>query len=357
MERKKGLDFVRVISAFGIVAYHFYCHSSSAYKLFLDHANGAWGVALNYLFFALSGLVLHLKYAEQESWNIKAFYYKRWKSMLPAYWIVFLYVFSMNVFAFGKVFYLDIPKSTLVLTLIGMDGYVKWVKPTYHAVGEWFLGAVLVAYAVYPVMRRVIVCRYQWLKYAVLALLVTLYAVVLRVDCGGLPAAVNPVVCLLAFFIGNLLASKFSYLKKKWVYIPAAAVLTGLALIPMGGSDVTKAMIVGLVLLVVLYNIGEGVCKWKPVNSVVSFLSVITYPVFLLHHNIIYMVLGGFDTVSTSRSVLVLLAILVATVVFSKVLDIVMKAVFQSRIFTRAERVILNWCYSKSRNNEIKVDN
>lgn len=51
MDRKKGLDFVRAVSAIGIIVFHFYCHSSSAHKLFYAHANGAWGGVLNYLFF------------------------------------------------------------------------------------------------------------------------------------------------------------------------------------------------------------------------------------------------------------------------------------------------------------------
>ena len=101
MEREKGLDFARAFAAIGIVVFHFYCHSSSAHKLFLLHANGGWGTAINYLFFALSGYLLHKKYGKQERFCLTTFYYKRWKATMPAYIAVFLFAYFQNVASAG----------------------------------------------------------------------------------------------------------------------------------------------------------------------------------------------------------------------------------------------------------------
>ena len=152
MKRERGLDFARAFAAIGIVVFHFYCHSSSAHKLFLNNANGAWGTAINYLFFALSGYLLHSKYGKQEI-SLTGFYYKRWKATMPAYIAVFLFAYFLNVCESGKLFYWEIPRGRLLLSFIGMDGYVAWVRPTYFITGEWFLGAILVAYCAYPLLR------------------------------------------------------------------------------------------------------------------------------------------------------------------------------------------------------------
>lgn len=201
MSRKRGLDFVRALSAIGIISFHFYCHAQGTDLLFYAHANGAWGGVLNYLFFILSGFVLHSKYGKTEALNLSEFYYKRWKAMMPAYLIVFAYAFVMNVFTYGKFFYMDIPKSRLLLTFIGMDGYFSWVTTTYFITGEWFLGAILVAYVVYPLLKY-LRARWEWL---VLAGLIVIYTVIYKVGFFGLPHAVSPATCILSFYIGIML--------------------------------------------------------------------------------------------------------------------------------------------------------
>ena len=68
MSRQKGLDLTRAISTIGIVVFHFYAYPNSEQLLFLTHANDAWGGTLNYLFFVLSGAVLHLEYGAAGTW-------------------------------------------------------------------------------------------------------------------------------------------------------------------------------------------------------------------------------------------------------------------------------------------------
>jgi peptidoglycan/LPS O-acetylase OafA/YrhL len=341
MERKKGLDFVRAISALGIIAFHFYCHSFSTHRLFYSHANGQWGGVLNYLFFALSGLVLQLNYGPQKNLHLGKFYYKRWKAMMPAYIVVFLYAFFMNVFTYGRIFYMDIPKSRLLLSFIGLDGYMAWIEPTYFITGEWFLGAVLIAYAVYPLLRLVVNCRYRCIKYIVLVIMATLYATILRVDYFRLPDAVNPVTCLLCFFVGMLMATKFPYFKKLFVVLPAVFVAGFLIFVSVPGSNITKEMLIGWSLLIVAYNIGEIICKFKMIDRTVALVSSLTYPTFLLHHSVIYKVLTGFNSVSTVRSFVALIVIILVTLGFSTILDMFMKRVLNSWVFKKLDGIML----------------
>lgn len=336
MEREKGLDFARAFAAIGIVVFHFYCHSSSAHKLFLNHANGAWGTAINYLFFALSGLLLHKKYGKREPLRLSTFYYKRWKATMPAHIAVFLFAFFLNVVSTGKLFYLEIPKWRLALSFIGMDGYAAWVMPTYFITGEWFLGAILVAYGVYPLLRW-LANRSLWTRYIALGALIALYGIVLGLELGKLPASTSPVTCLLCFYVGMLGAKQDDFLKKKVVVALSLLLCVILFAVPLGIDSPTPLMLGGCAGLIVLRSLGDALCKNTYMERLVRWVSGLTYPIFLIHHRIILKSLERFDSVSTLRSLGVLLMTLISTLVFAKLLDFLMKALFQSRAYLKFE--------------------
>lgn len=337
--RDNGLDFARAVAAIGIVTFHFYCHSSSARKLFLYHANGSWGTTLNYLFFALSGFLLQLKYGRPGNLQLKSFYYKRWKATIPAHLAVFLFAFCMNVFSYGKLFYMNIPKWRLLLSFVGMDGYVAWVTPTYFITGEWFLGAILLAYLVYPLLRWIASCR--WVNYLFLGILTGLYAWVLRIDLGGLYPSANPVTCLLCFYVGMLASRYTGIIKNQYLFLPALILSGVLFLVPIGGHSVTKMMVAGGALLIVLCGAGRFLCKNPFIGRITLILSGLSYSVFLIHHRIIVKVLEGFDSVSTKRSLLALMLILATTFILAAVLDHLIKALFKTKPYLKFEGLFL----------------
>lgn len=214
-QRQIGLDFARAFGALGIIAFHFYCHASSSHKLFYAHANGGFGTALNYLFFMLSGLVVQMRYGNEADWNMGRFYYKRWKALMPPYLVAFSFPFLMNVLAAGRVFYLDIPKWRLLLTFLGQDQYAAWFFPTYAITGEWFLGAILIAYLAYPGLRFL----YRRAKYLTLAALAVFCVLVAEDGFFGLNYLANPFVCLLCFYIGMVMAPLLPFFRKPGVIL------------------------------------------------------------------------------------------------------------------------------------------
>lgn len=342
MERKLGLDFARLLSAIGIISFHFYCHSASETKLFYEYANGLWGGTLNYLFFALSGLVVHMKYRDLGNIKLSQFYYKRWKAMMPAYVIVWFFAYLFNVTEHGKFFYMDIPKTRMLLTLIGMDGYASWSIPTYFITGEWFLGAVLIAYVCYPVLNRMIKKN----ELASLAVLFMIYEIRLCAPSLGidqyftLNAAVSPSTCLFSFFVGMVLAQHFEKLRNPTVVLLSFLCCTVGILVPVKGHNIAKELIIGCALLICLYNLGEWICRNKNVRAVVASLSGLTYYTFLLHHSIIYRVIYKFDSSNTVRALWVLCAIIFATFVLSKMLEIVMNSIMRSKAITHIDSVV-----------------
>ena len=141
-EALKGIVFARAYCCLGIVIFHYFCHSKRILTVFFRTSNIDWGFIYVTSFFAISGIVLYYNYPKNIS--LKKFYYKRWKSIFPAYYISFIYFYHKNIFLRRKIFY-NGSWTKLFFTLFGMDGYLcNFFKiKTYYIMGEWFTGAIL----------------------------------------------------------------------------------------------------------------------------------------------------------------------------------------------------------------------
>ncbi|HIV17122.1 MAG TPA: acyltransferase, partial [Candidatus Alectryocaccobium stercorigallinarum] len=143
-------NFIKAVSVIGIVAFHFAVETGR-----LDMLPGKYplGGVFVTIFFMVSGALLYYNYNEPE--NIKLFYYKRWKSVMPAFYVAFGCLYLLQVVQNRSFFYNGRPAS-LLLTLIGFDGYLNDIIPNYYLLGEWFLGAIIILYAVYPFLARIL---------------------------------------------------------------------------------------------------------------------------------------------------------------------------------------------------------
>ena len=148
------VDFVRACSTIGIIIFHYFCHIKiNKYTFLFVTKNEVWGALFVTVFFSISGMVLYHNYSTIHS--LKTFYFKRWKSIFPAYYLCFLYYYLKNVFYTKKVFYQG-NKLGFLFTIFGMDGYLGYLMKTYHLVGEWFLGAIIIIYLLYPLILFII---------------------------------------------------------------------------------------------------------------------------------------------------------------------------------------------------------
>ena len=158
-ERLFYLDFVRAIAVISILITHFnarylYLSPPMPEKAVLTTTVsniyiGSWGVSL---FFIISGAAL--MYVYQERIEIKKFYKKRFLSIYPMFWIAyivaFFYLFYTNKMIPGS----GVPKINFIYTILGMDGMVAAYIPTYYILGEWFLGAIILMYVLFPLLWK-----------------------------------------------------------------------------------------------------------------------------------------------------------------------------------------------------------
>ena len=122
-ERLYGVDFIRAVCAIGIICFHYSGHSQSAFKVLYLQPYGGWGDIFVAMFFAISGGMLYYNHPQIES--LKTFYIKRWKSIYPAFYIAFFFVWLDKVYETGTIFYGgDIKK--IILSVLGIDGYFAY---------------------------------------------------------------------------------------------------------------------------------------------------------------------------------------------------------------------------------------
>lgn len=349
MKRIRGIDFVRVICTIGIVAFHFYCHSASTEKVFLTFANGSLGSLLSNVFFIISGFVIHTKYGGKDSFSVKQYYYRRLRITLPPYIMAFLFLYLSNVMKHGTFFYMPtLNKFSLLFSFIGLDGYLMPIWANYYIVGEWFLGAVLIAYAVYPLLRK---C-FQKSRAAVMIVLTALFAAVLWAISSGIfhfpegsllrrcldfPFYRRPANFLLCFAIGMCLAEHFRILKKPITVIISGAVVLIALFVTIPCSNYITYVIMGTALLVLLFNIGEIICKKDTVWKMTASLSALTYYVFIVHHQLIYGVLQGWNYSDPWAAGAVLLAVILLSFVFAKALSVLADSFYKSRLIRFAD--------------------
>lgn len=331
MEREKGLDFIRVCSIFGIVFYHFSCHSACKYPLFLSYANGGFGVTFVAVFFMLSGACLYKNYGNCQRISLKSFYFKRWKSTLLPFYAVFLYCLLEKALINGRLFYIpEARPASLLLSLFGLDGYFLYKIPNYYCVGEWFLGAIVLIYAAYPVL--------QWFfnksRGSILILFLILFSVILKTDFFEIDFTRNLITCLFSFTLGMWLIKNIRWFKTG----PACAASILLSVIsltiPIPVLPNAKNWLFAACWFVALLNIGTYTGNHSGIHSVIERLSSLSYGIYLIHHVLILKVLSAWNPVEPLPAILTLIGVIVLTIIFSAVLAVVIDAVETSRGFT-----------------------
>lgn len=131
---------------------HFTFHGISLLHLGgVNLALGNWGVSL---FLIISGA--SLMYVYENGLEVKTFYKKRVRAMMPLYWLAFSVAFVVQFMICGGLNWTEAEAWTLILTFLGLDGWLSEVIPNFALVGDWYVGAILIIYLFFPLFYKCI---------------------------------------------------------------------------------------------------------------------------------------------------------------------------------------------------------
>ncbi|MFN2925942.1 acyltransferase family protein [Lachnospiraceae bacterium YH-ros2228] len=307
----EGVNFTRTICALGIIFYHFFRASASQYPLFTTYANGTWGEVNVTIFFMLSGYLLYYNHSSVN--KLSAFYKKRWISIFPAFYIAYIFLYIERIFQTGRIFWSG-PTWKLLFSVIGIDGFIFYRQPDdYYLIGDWFLGAIIILYALYPLIISILN------KNAVLSTFVVLilYFILLLNQHNITNKASHTITSsLLSFYIGILLCKYCRKLIDRPLSVIAMALISATCyFVPQRILDENiHYHVFAIALFIVFLWIGSSLDKCKPIRSLFTFTGGLTYEVFLLQHVVILKLLQVKNPASARKSIC--LCLMVTIVIF-----------------------------------------
>jgi len=333
-EKISGIVFARACCIIKIVIFHFFCHSNSEVNFLYIVSNTGRFVTV---FFAISGAVLFYNYPEISS--LRIFYYKRWKSIFPAFYLCFIYFYIRNVFLTHHIFYAGNP-LTLIFTLFGMDGFFLYRFPNYYIIGEWFLGAIIFLYLLYPLVnslfRRNIIIVPIFLIIGFVFMLETSF---FKIDNSR-----NLITCLTSFYFG-MVAMKYRnfFLKDKYVGISSSIILIALCFFRISSPKIQFIfeIVQSWLLFIFLIQLGNFLMNFK-CNILFEKISNLSFQIFLLHHIIILDFLGLANPTKWYKSYVLLLASIIFTIICAKILSVIVTSVLKNNMLKKIENSIIN---------------
>jgi len=291
-DRLHYLDFIRVVANLAIILFHYSVWTerlvAADFLLVRDYTwLGEIGVSL---FLILSGA--SLSQSTKGDFDTPAFYRKRIRAIFPMFYLVYACFMGLALVLHQYQFSAERSPFAFALTLIGLDGLLSTVIPTYYLVGEWFLGCIIVLYLLYPAIR------YCFTRNDILTLALCCAAVLLLQNfyTSTFPLQRLPLFRIAEFVFGMFFLTRFTSNR------PADHLLIGLAAIVLVFASTLDLQSIGTVTMN-MYGMVVFVCiayaaryvPWKPLEPAITFLSRYAYPAFLVHHIILKqtLIVGG----------------------------------------------------------------
>lgn len=324
------IDFIRAVCCIGIILYHFSCHTASNLKPLYETINSNIGGVIVTIFFIVSGFVLY--HSNQEIKSLKEFYYKRFKSIFPSFYICWFIFYVLNVIKVRTPFYAGNPLK-LLLTLIGQDGYTQLRIVNYYTVGEWFLGALIFVYALYPLLLKIFKKNDLLGLIALIVLTSIVYLFNIPVLSPGFPGICES--CL-KFYMGMMIYKYMKILNDKKVLLGSLIFFILYTFVKINVLNTMLDMIYGLVAFILLYKIGEKV-NLKCINEISS----ISYQIFLFQQQVIIHVLEINNPSNITGAIIALLICVILTVICAQLLKKLVNRLYKTNLYIKFENAIL----------------
>jgi peptidoglycan/LPS O-acetylase OafA/YrhL len=322
------LDWIRAISTVLIVLTHYNNPYLVSNPIFV---NAPFGIYIGSLgvsqFLIISGAALMYSHQDEESLNLKNFFWKRFKSLYPMFWIAFIIANSILFLKNGAHIYAQSPKWSIVFSFLGIDGYLANAGlPTFYTLGEWFLGFIVIFYVFFPFLM------YCVKKYPVITAVVSICLYVGTLLYSGTFFAL-PKDLLITTRLPELLFGMYfmRYIKK----VPATVGICAIAFLALQQftsflTDDVAVTLVGIAMFLLLVWVADFFDR-QPVRVVIASISKYSYAIFLVHHQVISQVFSA--VFPTSRSGQYLLFFVDCLIIVSL-----------SVLLVRLNTVMMNYC-------------
>lgn len=317
------IDLIRAVCCIGIIVYHFACHTNSNLAVLTNTVNSNVGSIIVTVFFIVSGFVLYHSHKEIDS--LKDYYLKRFKSLFPSFYLCWFIFYVINVIKVRTPFYAGNPLK-LLLTLIGQDGYFSQRIVTYYTVGEWFLGAIIIVYCLYPFLLKLFKKNDKLFLIVLLALTLCVNYFNVPVISPGFPGIIES--CF-KFYIGMMFCKYVEILDNKKILITSIILFVIYSLVKISVLNVLLDIVYAVCLFIILFNLGNIIN-----NKYINEISGLSYQIFLLQHMVIVYMLEYINPPFSDLSIVIMVVCILLTILFAyivkKIVNLIMNKISRS---------------------------
>ncbi|EMV7411445.1 acyltransferase family protein [Enterobacter soli] len=317
-QRINSMDFMRVSSIFLIITFHLYIEWLRLSHRPSDDFISTFGTIGVSFFIIISGGALSA--STKNIFKCSEFYLKRIATIYPAFWvsylIAFLYIWIVNNNLTG-----GSDLKLLTISFFGLDGYLHSMYKTYYLVGEWFLGFIIIIYALFPAVL------YLYNKNKLLTLFISIVIACLSINFNdwffshsplwNKYPLWNPTARLPEFIFGMILFDLIKERKASLNYLIAISIVI-IAATYYGGINIHKPLAIPalcsiFMLIAIVY---EKMPPLSIVNKKIELLSKYSFLAFLAHHVVIQQVIPQNWIATSNGSQLILLLFLALSISF-----------------------------------------
>lgn len=320
-ERIFYLDFIRAIATFTIVLTHYNAlflylpqprpdKCLLLYRIFNIYI-GNWGVSL---FFIISGAAL--MYTYDKKFGLWDYYKRRMKSIYPMWWIAYIMAASYWFLKYKTYNPWGVPsneKWKIILSILGFDAYFEGATPVFKFIGEWFLGCIILMYIIFPLLRRAV----QNIKTSMILVpvIILLYFLGIYKNNTLLATDILVYVRIPEFLFGMIYMKYWKNNCSKVCVCVSVLVLAMNQIVHPSINATVQTTYVGIASFLCLVFIAEFLQRIKLVKLLSTIISKYSYPVFLLHHLIIYEIAANFDLNNISEGMNAILFLIICEIV------------------------------------------
>ena len=262
-KRLYSIDGLKICSALLVFAFHSHMHLGVQYGALTTFISQ--GAIVMDLFFLLSGFPLYYAYAGRPlttGRELRTFYRKRLISIYPLYLtVVLVFLLVWDTYPIWQ------RLLTLPVELLLLQSWFSGMFSYSHNGGTWFLSCLVFGYLVFPALKALLekASARRLLFYGILTYILCAISPLVVIACELPNIYSNPLLRVLQFFEGMVLAAALSRYAMRWTKPK-----------PLVGVTMAVASIVATIAAV-----NEFVAQGFQVNQYVPY-GFVTLPLFLL---------------------------------------------------------------------------
>lgn len=264
------------------------------------------------------------------------------KSILVSYYICYFYFYITISLMYHRLVYKG-PWIYLIFILIGLDGYLffgyKIRVFNLAGIGEWFLGAIIIIYILYPILSTLMNINIFIINYIIF---INYYFMYKTNFYSRVIYERNFFTCLNSFYFGMLVIKyKTFFMENIIIFIIALFLSILLFLIKISSSFFLISQLHGFAIYIILLKIGNIIMS-KKYSAIFFTLSSLSYSIFLYHHRIIRDILSIYNPEKFILHFILLCTTIIIILFFARMHSNNVDYILKSKIFQILDNFFLN---------------